>query len=169
MAKVCGVRTRFTGAMALRAATLRISVGSTSGWREVSLSKALRGSRHTSLSRRAATLRVRWPCDSSDISPTMLPGGISAISSGSSALFSSSWRNTPRQPAATTKIASAGSPWRNSGAPPGRTSSVSSFSMAARLWASRSANNGARCSAFSRRSRAGFSRASTRLISPAGP
>ena len=62
--------------MALRTATLRIRVGSTSGWRAVSLSKLPRASRQTSLSRSAATLRVRWPCDRRDISPTMLPGGI---------------------------------------------------------------------------------------------
>ena len=102
MAKVRGWRRRLVGPMALRTATLRISAGSTSGWSEVSLSKLLRASRHTSLSRSAATLRVRWLCDSSDISPTMLPGGISAMRIGSSALSSSSWRNTPRQPLATT-------------------------------------------------------------------
>ena len=102
MAKVRGWRRRLVGPMALRTATLRIRAGSTSGWSAVSLSKLPRARRHTSLSRSAATLRVRWLCDSSDISPTMLPGGISAIRIGSSALSSSSWRNTPRQPLATT-------------------------------------------------------------------
>ena len=102
MAKVRGWRRRLVGPMALRTATLRIRVGSTSGCRAVSLSKLPRARRQTSLSRSAATLRVRWPCDSRDISPTMLPGGISAIRSGSSALPSSSCRNTPRQPLATT-------------------------------------------------------------------
>ena len=69
----------------------------------VSLSKLACASRQTSLSRSAATLRVRLLCDSSDISPTMLPGVISAISAGPpSTASSSSWRNTPRQPLATT-------------------------------------------------------------------
>ena len=90
MAKVRGWRRRLAGPIALRTATLRIRVGSTSGCREVSLSKLPRGRRHTSLSRSAATLRVRWLCDSRDISPTMLPGGISAIRIGSSVLSSSS-------------------------------------------------------------------------------
>ena len=86
----------------LRTATLRISAGSTSGWWPVSVSKLSCDRRQTSLSRSAATLRVRWLCDSSDISPTMLPGGISAISAGPpSAASSSSWRKTPRQPLVT--------------------------------------------------------------------
>jgi len=85
MAKVRGWRRRLAGPWALRTATLRISAGRTSGWRAVILSKLGRASRQTSLSRSAATLRVRWPCDRSDISPTRLPGGISAISTGSRA------------------------------------------------------------------------------------
>ena len=102
MAKVRGWRRRLPASTALRAATLRISVGSTSGCCEVSASKLVRARRQTSLSRSAATLRVRLPCDSSDISPTMLPGGTSAIRTGSLGLASSSWRKTPRQPLATT-------------------------------------------------------------------
>ncbi len=76
--------------MALRIATLRISAGSTSGWWLVRFSKLERDSRQTSLSRNAATLRERGLCDSSDISPTMLPGVSSASSAGPSTASSSS-------------------------------------------------------------------------------
>ena len=101
MAKVRGWRRRLVGPMALRIATLRISAGSTSGWSAVSVSKLVRASRQTSLSRSAATLRVRGLRESRDISPTMLPGVSSAISAGPSIASSSSWRNTPRHPLAT--------------------------------------------------------------------
>jgi hypothetical protein len=75
----------------LRTATLRIRVGSTSGCRAVSLSKLPRRQppdHAVAQTRRRCALR--WLCDSSDISPTMLPGGISAIRLGSSGLPSSS-------------------------------------------------------------------------------
>ena len=58
-----GWRRRLVGPMALRTATLRISAGSTSGCRAVSLSKLPRASRQTSLSRKrrdaARALAVR--------------------------------------------------------------------------------------------------------------
>jgi hypothetical protein len=78
------------GPIALRTATLRIRAGSTSGWCPVSALKLSFDRRQTSLSRNAATLRVCRLCDSSAISPTMLPGVISAISAGPPSAASSS-------------------------------------------------------------------------------
>ena len=145
MAKVRGWRRCSPHSMALRSTTLRISGASTAGWSRMRAWKSAWLNRHTSLSRKAATLRMRLPWLSTDISPTRLPGVTSAISTGSRAGSAAAWRNTPRQPLASTYTASASSPGWNSGAPPGSTSRVSLLSMAWRLRPSRSQNKGVLC------------------------
>jgi len=153
----------WSGPWALRTATLRIRLAAPRMPRGQLVEAAARQTPDLAVAQCADAARA-LAGDNSDISPTMLPGGISAIRIGLRRVSSVSVAEHA-EAAAWPDIDCIGrlALVEQRGAA-GSTSRLMLLSIAAMLCASRSANNGARCSALRNRSLAGSRTGATMLI-----